>query len=59
MADRLLELGVYAIGFSFPVVPLGQARIRSQMCAGHTRAMLETAAAACARAGGELGLVGT
>ncbi len=58
MADRLLELGVYAIGFSYPVVPLGKARIRTQMCAGHTPAMLETAAAAFARAGAELGIIG-
>ena len=58
MADRLLELGVYAIGFSYPVVPLGKARIRTQMCAGHTRAMLETAAGAFAQAGRELGIIG-
>jgi glycine C-acetyltransferase len=59
MADRLLELGVYAIGFSYPVVPMGKARIRTQMCAGHTRAMLEKAAAAFAQAGAELGITGT
>jgi glycine C-acetyltransferase len=58
MADRLLELSVYAIGFSYPVVPMGKARIRTQMCAGHTRAMLETAAAAFAQAGAELGIIG-
>jgi glycine C-acetyltransferase len=58
MADRLLELGVYAIGFSYPVVPLGKARIRTQMCAGHTRAMLETAVGAFAQAGRELGIIG-
>jgi glycine C-acetyltransferase len=58
MADRLLELGVYAIGFSYPVVPLGKARIRTQMCAGHTRAMLETAVGAFATAGRELGIIG-
>ncbi|MEX2151204.1 MAG: glycine C-acetyltransferase [Steroidobacteraceae bacterium] len=57
MADRLLELGVYAIGFSYPVVPLGQARIRTQMCAAHTRAMLDKAVAAFAQAGRELGIV--
>jgi glycine C-acetyltransferase len=59
MADRLLELGVYAIGFSYPVVPMGKARIRTQMCAAHTPAMLEKAAAAFAQAGGELGVIGT
>ena len=58
MADRLLELGVYAIGFSYPVVPMGKARIRTQMCASHTRAMLEAAAAAFAQAGRELGIIG-
>ncbi len=50
--------GVYAIGFSYPVVPLGKARIRTQMCAGHTPAMLETAASAFAQAGAELGIIG-
>ena len=44
MADRLLELGVYAIGFRIRSCRW-QGRIRTQMCAGHTRAMLETAAA--------------
>ncbi len=38
MADRLLELGVYVVGFSYPVVPMGKARIRTQMCAAHTPA---------------------
>ncbi|MGQ0384426.1 MAG: glycine C-acetyltransferase [Gammaproteobacteria bacterium] len=58
MAERLLELGIYAIGFSYPVVPMGKARIRTQMCAGHDRAMLERAVAAFARAGRELGVIG-
>ncbi|MGQ0428812.1 MAG: glycine C-acetyltransferase [Gammaproteobacteria bacterium] len=58
MADRLLELGVYAIGFSYPVVPMGKARIRTQLCAGHDRAMLERAVAAFAEAGRELGVIG-
>ena len=57
MAERLLELGVYAIGFSYPVVPMGRARIRTQMCAAHTRAQLETAVAAFAQAGRELGII--
>jgi glycine C-acetyltransferase len=57
MADRLLDLGVYVIGFSFPVVPRGQARIRTQMSAAHTRADLEKAVAAFTTAGRELGLV--
>jgi glycine C-acetyltransferase len=57
MADRLLELGVYVIGFSFPVVPKGQARIRTQMNAAHTRADLERAIEAFATAGRELGIL--
>jgi glycine C-acetyltransferase len=57
LADRLLELGVYAIGFSYPVVPMGKARIRTQMCASHTRAMLETGVSAFVRAGRELGII--
>jgi glycine C-acetyltransferase len=55
MADRLLELGVYVIGFSFPVVPHGKARIRTQMSAAHSRAQLEQAVAAFSTAGRELG----
>jgi len=58
MAERLLELGVYAIGFSYPVVPMGKARIRTQMCAGHTRTQLEAAITAFAQAGRELGVIG-
>jgi len=58
MAERLLALGVYAIGFSYPVVPMGKARIRTQMCAGHDRALLERAVAAFGQAGRELGIIG-
>jgi glycine C-acetyltransferase len=57
LAARLLELGVYVVGFFFPVVPKGQARIRVQMSAVHERQHLETAVAAFAKAGKELGLV--
>jgi glycine C-acetyltransferase len=57
MADRLLELGVYAIGFAYPVVPLGKARIRTQMSAGHERAHLDRAVEAFATAGRELGVI--
>jgi glycine C-acetyltransferase len=57
MADRLLELGVYAIGFSYPVVPMGKARIRTQMCASHTPQMLEAAAAVFEKAGRELDVI--
>jgi glycine C-acetyltransferase len=57
MADRLLELGVYVIGFSYPVVPLGKARIRTQMSAGHAPEQLDRAIAAFATAGRELGII--
>jgi glycine C-acetyltransferase len=43
MAARMLEQGVYVVGFSFPVVPKGQARIRTQMSAAHTRDQLDRA----------------
>ena len=45
-ADAMLEQGVYVIGFSFPVVPKGKARIRTQISAAHTRTDLELALAA-------------
>jgi glycine C-acetyltransferase len=57
LASRLLELGVYVVGFFFPVVPKGQARIRVQMSAVHERQHLEAAVKAFAQAGRELGLV--
>ncbi len=57
-AARLLEEGIYAIGFFFPVVPQGQARIRTQMSAAHTREHLDRAIAAFAKIGRELGVVG-
>ena len=56
-AERLLELGVYAIGFFFPVVPKGQARIRTQMSAAHTREQLDRAIEAFITAGRELKLI--
>ncbi len=57
MADELLRRGVYVIGFSFPVVPKGQARIRTQMSAALTREQLEKALDAFAAVGRELGVV--
>jgi len=53
-AEQLLERGVYVIGFSFPVVPMGKARIRTQMCAGHDRAQLDQAIDAFVAVGREL-----
>ncbi|HZF98866.1 MAG TPA: glycine C-acetyltransferase [Pseudoxanthomonas sp.] len=57
-AARLLEEGVYAIGFFFPVVPKDQARIRTQMSAAHTREHLDFAIDAFVRIGRELGVIG-
>ncbi len=57
MSARLLERGIYVIGFSFPVVPRGQARIRTQMSAAHSQADLEQAVAAFAEVGRELGVI--
>ena len=57
-ADLLLEHGIYVIGFSFPVVPQGQARIRLQMSAAHTPEQIDRALAAFAEVGRELGVVG-
>jgi len=57
MADRLLERGIYVIGFSFPVVPKGRARIRTQMSAGLTRKHLDDAVEAFTAVGRELGVI--
>jgi glycine C-acetyltransferase len=56
-AERLLERGVYVIGFSYPVVPMGKARIRTQMCAGHDRAQLDGAIDAFIAVGRELNVI--
>lgn len=57
MSARMLELGVYVIGFSFPVVPKGQARIRTQMSAAHSADDIDAAIGAFATAGRELGVI--
>jgi glycine C-acetyltransferase len=57
MADRLLEEGIYVIGFFFPVVAKGKARIRVQLSAAHTRTHLEKAVAAFTKVGRELGVL--
>ena len=57
MARRLLEEGIYVVGFCFPVVPKGQARIRVQLSALHTRGDLLLALQAFSRVGAELGIV--
>lgn len=57
LAARMLELGVYVIGFSFPVVPRGAARIRTQMSAAHTFEHIDQTVAAFKQAGTELGVI--
>ena len=54
MADRLLEKGIYVIGFSYPVVPVGKARIRTQVSAAHSRDDLQAAATAFAAVRAEM-----
>ena len=56
-AARILDEGIYVIGFFFPVVPKGQARIRVQMCAAHTQEHLDRAIAAFTKVGKELGVI--
>ncbi len=57
MAEALLEEGVYVVGFSFPVVPKGKARIRTQMSAAHTPQQIDKAVAAFAKVGKALGAI--
>jgi glycine C-acetyltransferase len=57
VAERLLERGVYVVGFSYPVVPRGQARIRAQMSAGHSDAQIDQALEAFADVGRALGVI--
>ena len=57
MADKMLEKGIYVVGFSFPVVPKGKARIRTQMSSAHTKAQLDKAIDAFISVGKELGVI--
>ncbi len=57
MAEKLLEKGIYVIGFSYPVVPQGQARIRLQVSAAHTSAQLDHAIAAFTEVGRQLKVI--
>jgi glycine C-acetyltransferase len=57
LADELLQEGIYVVGFSFPVVPKGEARIRTQMSAAHTRGQLEFAVNAFKNAGRKVGII--
>lgn len=58
VAEALLLEGIYVVGFSFPVVPKGEARIRTQMSAAHSQEQLERAVTAFQKVGRELGLIG-
>ncbi|MDD4864691.1 MAG: glycine C-acetyltransferase [Alishewanella agri] len=57
MAKRMLVEGIYVVGFSFPVVPKGQARIRTQISAAHTKEQLDKAIAAFIRIGKDMGVI--
>jgi glycine C-acetyltransferase len=57
MAAKMLSEGIYVIGFSYPVVPKGEARIRVQLSAGHTEAQVDRAVEAFGRIGREMGVV--
>ena len=57
MAKRMLEQGIYVVGFSFPVVPKGQARIRTQISAAHTTEQLDKAIDAFIRIGKDMGVI--
>ncbi|MDP5142841.1 glycine C-acetyltransferase [Rheinheimera baltica] len=57
MAKRMLEAGIYVVGFSFPVVPKGQARIRTQISAAHSKAQLDKAIDAFIRIGKDMGVI--
>ena len=57
MAERLMKRGIYVIGFSYPVVPQGKARIRTQMSAAHTPEQIDSAIAAFTEVGRELGVI--
>ena len=57
MADKLLDRGIYVVGFSYPVVPQGQARIRLQVSAAHTGDQLDKAISAFTEVGRQLKVI--
>lgn len=57
MAQRMLQEGVYVVGFSYPVVPKGQARIRVQLSAAHSPEQVDAAVDAFVRVGKQLGVI--
>jgi glycine C-acetyltransferase len=58
MADRMLQKGIYVIGFSFPVVPKGLARIRVQISAAHSFEQIDRAVQAFTEVGHDMGVLG-
>jgi glycine C-acetyltransferase len=58
MADRLLDEGVYVVGFSYPVVPMGKARIRAQLSAAHTFDQIDLAIDAFTKVGLDMKVIG-
>jgi glycine C-acetyltransferase len=57
MAERLLREGIYVVGFSYPVVPMGKARIRTQISAAHTLDQIDQAIEAFTKIGKQMGVV--
>jgi glycine C-acetyltransferase len=57
LAERMQEDGVYVVAFSYPVVPHGKARIRTQLCAAHTTAQLDRVISVFGQAGRDLGII--
>lgn len=57
MANALYKEGIFVTGFAFPVVPMGKARIRTQMSAAHTKEQLDQAIQAFAKVGREMGII--
>ena len=57
MADKLLQEGIYVIGFVYPVVPKGKARIRVQLSAAHSRAEIDKALSSFTKVGSEMGII--
>jgi glycine C-acetyltransferase len=57
MAEQLNQLGIFVVGFSYPVVPKGEARIRVQVSAAHTREQLDKAIGAFAEVGRDMGVI--
>jgi glycine C-acetyltransferase len=57
LARRVNEMGIFVVGFSYPIVPRGEARIRVQLSAAHTRPQIDRAIAAFTEAGRQIGVI--